>query len=110
MTTIVFRWTMLGLEKETLLRGVLPAPLNEDFSSRRRILGANTGWSTVLPSLLFGAVHAFAYTDGKVSLALGAVLWTFALTLLLVWVRERIAGLLVPVLCHSALGGLRTMF
>jgi CAAX protease family protein len=110
LNTIVFMWTMPGLEEEIFFRGVLLVSMNEAFASRRRIMGAEMGWGALLTSILFGAVHGISYSDGEVALALGPILWTFVLALLLVWVRERTGSLLAPILCHSALGGFRTLF
>jgi membrane protease YdiL (CAAX protease family) len=108
--TMAFLWTMPGLEEEIFFRGVLLVAMNEAFASRRRVMGAELGWGAVLTPILFGAGHGVSYSDGNVALALGPVLWTFVLGLLLVWVRERTGSLLAPILCHCALGGFRTLF
>ena len=101
--------TMPGLEEEIFFRGVLMVAINEAFTSRRRVMGAEMGWGAVLTAILFGAVHGLPYSDGRVGLALGPVLWTSVVAILLVWIRERTGSLVAPVLCHSALGGFRTL-
>ena len=107
--TIAFQWTMPSIDEELFYRGVLLLMMNEAFSRRATILGAEIGYGGLLTSLLFGLAHGFGYSDGSFQFDP----MTFAVTgipsLILLWLRERTGSLLLPMLGHSASNGLFTV-
>jgi membrane protease YdiL (CAAX protease family) len=107
--TIAFQWTMPSIDEELFYRGVLLLMMNEAFSRRATILGAEIGYGGLLTSLLFGLAHGFGYSEGSFQFDL----MTFAITgipsLILLWLRERTGSLLLPMLGHSASNGLFTV-
>jgi hypothetical protein len=107
---IAFQWTMPGLEEEALYRGILLLALNEAFSARRRILGADMGWGALLSSLMFGAVHGLSYEDGAIGVEPFAFAATFVSALILVWLRERTGSIAAPIVGHNVGNGVFTLF
>jgi uncharacterized protein len=101
--TISFEATMPGLEEETFFRGLLLLALDKAFTARRRIFGADLGWSALLTSLLFGCLHgiSYSYHHGTVSFDALHFLDSFVAANLLVWVRERTGSLVAPILAHN---------
>ncbi len=109
LETIVFQWTMPGLDEELFYRGLLLLALNEAFTGRTNVLGAPIGFGGLLTSVLFGLVHAFGY--GDVGFSFDAM--TFAITalpsLILLWLRERTGSLVFPILAHNMANGVFTL-
>jgi len=65
----LFQLTAPGITEELAFRGVLLALVDRAFLGRRRILGAELGWSTVVTSILFGLWHGLDVSSNlKVSL------------------------------------------
>lgn len=108
--TIAFQWTMPGFDEELFYRGVLLLALNEAFSGRLKIFGAPIGFGGLLTCILFGAIHALAWTEGAVEFDP----ITFALTggpaIILLWMRERTGSILAPVIGHNVANGAFTLF
>ncbi len=107
--TIAFQWTMPGFEEETFYRGILLLALNESFTARRRILGAEMGWGALLGSLLFGAVHGLSYGEDGIGFEPVPVAITFVSALLLVWLRERTGSIAAPIVAHNVGNGVFTL-
>lgn len=98
---IIFMFTMAGPEEETFYRGLLLLTLNETFTDKRRILGAELGWGALLCSIEFGAVHALTFTHGDFGFDASYFWNTFLLGVVWVWIRERTGSILAPALSHS---------
>jgi len=110
LETVLFQWTMPGLDEEVFYRGVLLLAMNEAFRPRRMILGAPIGYGGILTAVLFGIAHALNFgADGYSFDAM-----TFAVTgipsLILLWMREKTGSLLIPVLAHNVANGAFTLF
>lgn len=108
-TRVAYMWTMPGPQEELFYRGLLLLALNEAFTARRRIFGAEMGWAALLVSIQFGAVHGLGYSDGQPFLDAGYFWSTFVIALLWVWIRERTGSLLAPIISHSLGNGLKTL-
>lgn len=110
LDTILFQWTMPGIEEELFYRGVLLFALNEalDGGNRRRFAGI--GWGGVLASVAFGFGHALFWRDGAPSFDAMAFAMTGGPALLLVWFRARTGSLVLPVLAHNVANGAFTLF
>lgn len=110
LETIVFQWTMPGLDEEFFYRGTLLLALNEAFRPKISILAAPIGYGGVLTCLLFGLTHALSYKAGGVDFDV----MTFAMTglpaFLLLWLRERTGSLVMPVIGHNIANGASTLF
>lgn len=104
--SIAFLWMVPGPEEELFYRGLLLLALDQAFTARRPILGADMGWAALLTSVQFGAVHGLSYAKGAVGFDPSYFLHTFALGLAWVWMREKTGSLLAPVLSHSIADGL----
>ena len=107
--TIAFQWTMPSLDEELFYRGVLLLVMNDAFTRRASILGANISYGGLLTSLLFGLAHGFGYSDGGFDFDAMIFTITGIPSLLLLWLRERTGSLLLPMLAHSASNGLFTL-
>ncbi len=111
LDTILFQWSMPGIEEELFYRGLLLLALNEAFRAGRGTrpkLGIGCGG--VLSSVAFGLGHAlFWRADGPSFDALAFVM-TGGPALLLVWFRTRTGSLLLPVLAHNTVNGAFTLF
>ena len=110
LDTILFQWTMPGIEEELFYRGVLLLALNEalDGGNRRRFAGI--GWGGVLTSVAFGLGHALFYREGGLSFDAMAFALTGGPALLIVWFRARTGSLLLPILAHNVANGAFTVF
>jgi len=108
--TILFQWTMPGIEEELFYRGVLLLALHEalDGGNRRRFAGI--GWGGVVSSAAFGFGHALFWRDGGLSFDAMAFALTAVPALLLVWFRVRTGSLVLPVLAHNVANGAFTLF
>ncbi|WP_202844655.1 CPBP family intramembrane glutamic endopeptidase, BDIM_20840 family [Luteimonas saliphila] len=109
LDTILFQWTMPGLEEELFYRGVLLLALDEalDAGDRRRFAGIGIGG--VLATIAFGLGHALFYRAGGLSFDAMAFAMTAVPALLLVWFRVRTGSLLLPVLAHNVANGAFTV-
>ena len=105
LETVVFQWTMPGIDEELFYRGVLLVAMNEAFRRRIPVLGAPIGYGGLMTSLLFGLVHSLGYADGFTFAP-----ETFAVTalpsLILLWLRERTGSILLPVIAHNFANGI----
>jgi uncharacterized protein len=97
----LFQLTMPGLEEEPLYRGILLLALDRALPGRVRAVGVDWSWGALLSCALFGAGHAFAFSDGEVAFDPLTFLLTGVPALLAVWLRYRTGSLLLPVLLHN---------
>lgn len=104
--TIVFQWSMPGLDEELFYRGVFLLAMNEAFKSRVTVLGAQVGYGGLLSSLLFGLVHALFYQDGGFAFSTEMFAVTALPSLILLWLRERTGSLLFPIISHNLANGI----
>lgn len=109
METILFQWTMPGLDEELFYRGVLLVAMNEAFRGRANVLGAPIGFGGLLTSVLFGLAHSLAYGDAGFSFDAGAFAVTALPSLALLWLRERTGSLVFPILAHNIANGIFTI-
>lgn len=110
--SLAFQLTMPGLEEEPFFRGILLLALHRAFtgealpdaghgSAWQRMTGG-AGRAALLSSVMFGLVHAFAYSDGAFHLDPLTLLLTGGPSLLLaVWLRLRTGSVLLPILLHN---------
>nr|WP_158636409.1 CPBP family intramembrane glutamic endopeptidase [Luteimonas marina] len=108
--TILFQWSMPGIEEELFYRGVLLLALNEalDTGAKRRFAGI--GFGGLLATVAFGLGHALFYRADGLSFDPMAFAMTAGPALLLVWFRQRTGSLLLPVLAHNVANGAFTLF
>ncbi|MFZ5608635.1 MAG: CPBP family intramembrane glutamic endopeptidase, BDIM_20840 family [Pseudomonadota bacterium] len=110
LETILFQWTMPGLDEEVFYRGVLLLALNEAFRGRQSILGAPIGFGGILTAVLFGLAHALSYNDGGYAFDVMTFVVTGVPSLILLWLRERTGSILFPVIAHNVVNGAFTLF
>lgn len=110
LDTILFQWTMPGIEEELFYRGLLLLALNEALDDGRRDSLAGIGRDGVIASVAFGLGHALFWRDGALSFDAMAMALTGGPALLLVWFRARTGSLLLPVLAHNVANGAFTLF
>lgn len=106
--TILFQWTLPGLDEELFYRGVLRFAMNEAFRNRSIIAGAPLGFDGILSSILFGFAHALDYSE-YVRFDTMVFATTAIPSLFLLWLRERSGSLLLPVVAHNLANGLPTL-
>lgn len=106
LETIIFQWTMPGLEEEVFFRGTLLLALNEAFRKKVSFLGAPIGYGGVLTSLIFGFAHALSFDAGAYSFDFMTFLVTGGPAFILLWLRERTGSVLLPVIGHNVANGL----
>lgn len=97
----LFQATMPGLQEELLFRGVLFALLDQRFRGRRRLWGADVGWSLPATSLLFAGIHGVGLADGHVVLHPAAFAFTAVLGFVLGWLRARCGSIWPCVILHN---------
>lgn len=107
--TILFQWTMPGLDEEVFYRGVLLLAMNEAFRERWSIFGAPISYGGLLTSVLFGLAHALTFAEGGFAFDYAAFLFTGVPSLLLLWMRERTGSVLLPILAHNCANGIGTL-
>ena len=110
LETIVFQWTMPGLDEELFYRGVLLLAMNEAFAPRVNILGARIGYGGLLTSVLFGLAHGVSYGAGGFSFDPMFFALTGGPSLLLLWLREKTGSLVLSVIAHNIANGASTLF
>lgn len=111
LETILFQWSMPGIEEELFYRGVLLLALHQALDSgtgKPRFAGLGLGG--LLSCVAFGLGHALFYRDGAVSFDAMAFALTGGPALLLVWFRVRTGSLVLPVLAHNVANGAFTLF
>lgn len=101
MDTIAFQLTMPGLEEEAFYRGVLLFALDRAFLDRKRFLGVEWGWGSLLSCVLFGLAHAFGFSDGQFSFDPLTMILTGVPSLFGVWLVLRTRSILLPVGLHN---------
>jgi len=100
----LFQLTAPGITEELAFRGVLLALLDRAFPGRRRILGAELGWSTVVTSILFGLWHGLDVSSHfKVSLEIAPMVIPTLGGFVLAWCRARSGTLILPILAHAGM-------
>lgn len=111
LETILFQWSMPGIEEELFYRGVLLLALHEalDSGTSTKPRWAGLGLGGVLASVVFGLGHALFYRNGAVSFDAMAFAMTGGPALLLVWFRMRTGSLVLPVLAHNVVNGAFTL-
>jgi len=107
--TILFQWTMPGIEEEIFYRGGLLLALNKALSPGARVLGANIGLGGILATVAFGLIHSLFYGAEDLSFETNAFLITGAPALLLLWFRERTGSIVLPILAHNVANGAFTL-
>ena len=110
LDTILFQWTMPGIEEELFYRGLLLLALNEAFGAGDDGRLAGIGLGGVLACVAFGLGHALFWREGGLSFDAMAMALTGGPALLLVWFRARTGSLLLPVLAHNVANGAFTLF
>jgi membrane protease YdiL (CAAX protease family) len=93
-----FQLVQVALPEEFFFRGYAQGRLNQVFTGRVRILGAEVGWGLVWANVLFAIAHPLL--SGPHVLASWWRLETFIPGLLFGWLRERGGGVLAPMLVH----------
>ena len=100
----LFQLTAPGITEELAFRGVLLALVDRAFVARRRIFGADLGWSTVVTSIIFGLWHGLDVSSHlKVSLDIAPMVIPMLGGLVLAWCRARSGTLLLPILAHTGM-------
>jgi uncharacterized protein len=108
--TILFQWSMPGIQEELFYRGVLLLALNEAFRARTRIAGIELGWGGVLATVAFGLIHSLFYGAEGISFDALAFAVTAGPSFLLLWFREKTGSIVLPVLAHNVANGAFTIF
>jgi uncharacterized protein len=100
----LFQLTAPGITEELAFRGVLLALVDRAFLGRRRILGADLGWSAVVTSILFGLWHGLDVSSQlKVSLDIAPMVIPMLGGFVLAWCRARSGTLILPILAHTGM-------
>ncbi len=111
LDTILFQWSMPGIEEELFYRGVLLLALNEAFAVGRGARPAlGIGWGGLLSSVAFGHGQALVRRADGPSFDAMAFAMTGGPALLLVWFRNRTGSLVLPVLAHNVVNGAFVLF
>lgn len=107
--TMLYQWTMPGLDEELFYRGVLLLAMNEAFRARANILGAPIGYGGILTCIVFGLAHALSFGEEGFSFEPVYFLLTGVPSLILLWMRERTGSLLMPIVAHNIANGVSTL-
>lgn len=99
--TVAFQLTMPGLEEEPFYRGILLFALDQAFTGRKRLLGVDWGWGTVLSCFLFGLAHAFGFSERHFSFDAMTMALTALPSFIAVWLRIKTGSVLLPILLHN---------
>ncbi len=99
--TIAFQLTMPGFEEEAFYRGLLLFALDRAFLDRKRFLGVEWGWGSLLSCVLFGLAHAFGFPDGQFSFDPLTMILTGVPSVFGVWLVLRTRSILLPVVLHN---------
>lgn len=99
---LFYQLTMPGLGEEMTFRGVLLGLLNLIFVSRKKILGAQLGWGSLILCLAFGLGHS-VYFDNKQNLqfAFDAFLVTTFLAAIMTYLKEKGESIIPSVIFHN---------
>src|ERR1035437_9384778 len=98
----LFQLTLPGISEEIMFRGILLGLLNGVFISRIKILGAYSGWGTVVTALLFGLWHGVTfYKDLNFEINYFKMITPLFVGFLFAWIRERTKSILIPVIYHN---------
>lgn len=108
--TILFQWTMPGIEEEIFYRGVLLLALSTAFAGRFPVLGAEIGCGGLLATVAFGLIHSLFYGTEGVSFDPSAFAITGGPALLLLWFREKTGSVVLPILAHNVANGVFVSF
>lgn len=90
----VFQLIMIALPEEFFFRGYMQSALNNIFSRKWRILGADLGWGWIITAVIFAVSHSFVVLQW----------WHFAIffpALLFGYLRERTGSITAPILFHG---------
>jgi hypothetical protein len=108
--TVLFQWTMPGLEEEAFYRGTLLVAMNEAFKNKINILGANIGYGGFLTCCLFGFGHAASYASEGLTFDVFTFMVTAIPSFLLLWMRERTGSIVLPIVGHNIANGAVTLY
>lgn len=100
---LLFQAIMPGLDEELFFRGLVLVFFVRAFGAGPMLAGARFGLAEGAISLLFGALHGLHVSRGGVVIDWHTILITGALGAGLMWLRQRTASLLVPVIAHNVL-------
>jgi membrane protease YdiL (CAAX protease family) len=85
---------MIALPEEAFYRGYLQTAVDDELPARRRILGANVGWSLLIVSVIFALGHLLTRLDPN-------RLAVFFPSLVFGWLRVRSGGIGAPTTFHA---------
>lgn len=108
--TILFQWTMPGIEEEIFYRGALLLAFNNAFAARKRILGIDLGWGGILVTMAFGLTHSLFFGAEGVTFDYQAFAFTAIPSFLLLWFREKTGSVILPICAHNVVNGAFTIF
>lgn len=91
----ISHFVVVALPEEYFYRGYVMGRLDDIFDSRRRILGADVGWSLILSSILFALGHYLIdFNPSR--------LMVFFSALAFGWLRARLGTIGGPIVLHAA--------
>jgi membrane protease YdiL (CAAX protease family) len=97
----LFQLTAPRITEELAFRGGLLALVDRAFLGRRRILGADLGWSAVVTSIIFALWHGLDVSSHlKVSLDIAPMVIPMLGGFILASCRARSGTLILPILAH----------
>ncbi len=96
---ILYYIFIVGLGEELLFRGYIQSSFNVFFGKPFRLGNVNFGWGLIVSALLFGMMHALVVVPPLWPWAL----FTFALGLILGFVREKDGTILSAIILHAML-------
>lgn len=95
--------TLPNLTEELIWRGAMLAVLDRALRARRRVLGAELGWGTVVTAVLFGLGHLVLLgADGTWSISLGGGVFALVMGFAFAWIRARTGSVLPAFALHCA--------
>ena len=93
---VLYFFFIVGVGEEILFRGYLQSSFNLYFGKKFKFGDVTFGWGLILSAILFGLIHSIA-PDPPVW---PWMLFTFAIGLILGYVREKSGSLLAPIMLH----------
>lgn len=95
--------TLPNLTEELIWRGAMLAVLDRALRARRRVLGAELGWGTVLTAVLFGLGHLVLLgADGSWSISLAGGVFALVMGFAFAWIRARTGSIWPAFALHCA--------
>lgn len=100
--TLLYQATIPGLDEELLFRGLLLMVLSLAVTGGVwRLAGAPVGWSAVFATLVFALGHSVFVEAGTVQIIWAALVYSFVLGGMLMWIRLRTGSILLPIVAHN---------